>query len=292
MRSLLALILVLLAAPSALAQPLPVVASFSILADITRQVGGDAVHVTTLVPPDGDAHTYEPRPADLAAIRDAKLLVLNGMGLEGWMDRLAGAADGGAVRVVASAGVTPRTMLEEGRRITDPHAWQDPRNAVLYVRNIVDALARVDPAHADTYRANAERYSAAIRATDAWIERTLAPIPPARRHIITSHDAFFYYGARYHIDFRGVQGIDTEAEPTPRDIARLAVQIRQDGIRVVFVENMTDPRLAAALAQEANAIVGPKLYSDALSPPGGPAATYLAMLHHNTEAFVDALTKP
>ena len=269
---------------------MPVVASFSILGDIVKQVGGDAVAVTVLVPPGGDVHTYDPRPSDVLAIRAARVVVVNGLGLEGWMDRLVSGASGGAVRVVASTGVKPRSMSEGGRAVTDPHAWQDPRNAVIYADVIADALSRADPPDADLYRANADRFIAQVRETDAWIERTLSPIPPAQRRIITSHDAFGYYGARYGIAFRGVQGIDTESEPTPRDIATLAAQIRRDHIRVVFVENMTDPRFAAALAREAGAVVGPTVYSDSLSPPAGPAASYIAMLRYNTSAFAAALS--
>ena len=269
---------------------MPVVASFSILGDIVKQVGGDAVAVTVLVPPGGDVHTYDPRPSDVLAIRAARVVVVNGLGLEGWMDRLVSGASGGAVRVVASTGVKPRSMSEGGRAVTDPHAWQDPRNAVIYADVIADALSRADPPDADLYRANADRFIAQVRETDAWIERTLSPIPPAQRRIITSHDAFGYYGARYGIAFRGVQGIDTESEPTPRDIATLAAQIRRDHIRVVFVENMTDPRFAAALAREAGAVVGPTVYSDSLSPPDGPAASYIAMLRYNTSAFAAALS--
>jgi zinc/manganese transport system substrate-binding protein len=287
MRILLALLL-LMPAPAWAA--MPVVASFSILGDIVKQVGGDAVAVTVLVPPGGDVHTYDPRPSDVLAIRAARVVVVNGLGLEGWMDRLVSGASGGAVRVVASTGVKPRSMSEGGRAVTDPHAWQDPRNAVIYADVIADALSRADPPDADLYRANADRFIAQVRETDAWIERTLSPIPPAQRRIITSHDAFGYYGARYGIAFRGVQGIDTESEPTPRDIATLAAQIRRDHIRVVFVENMTDPRFAAALAREAGAVVGPTVYSDSLSPPAGPAASYIAMLRYNTSAFAAALS--
>jgi len=287
MRILLALLL-LLPAPAWAA--MPVVASFSILGDIVKQVGGDTVAVTVLVPPGGDVHTYDPRPSDVLAIRAARVVVVNGLGLEGWMDRLVSGASGGAVRVVASTGVKPRSMSEGGRAVTDPHAWQDPRNAVIYADVIADALSRADPPDADLYRANADRFIAQVRETDAWIERTLSPIPPAQRRIITSHDAFGYYGARYGIAFRGVQGIDTESEPTPRDIATLAAQIRRDHIRVVFVENMTDPRFAAALAREAGAVVGPTVYSDSLSPPAGPAASYIAMLRYNTSAFAAALS--
>ena len=278
-----------LAVPASAAAPIKVVASFSILADMVREIGGDEVSVTALVPPDGDAHTYEPRPSDLLAIQAAKLVVTNGLGLDAWMDRLIRGAGGSAARVVVSAEVTPRRMSEGGHQVLDPHAWQDPRHGVLYARAIIEGLIRTAPDRAGLIRAQGGRYVAAIQETDAWIERTLAPVPPPKRKIITSHDAFGYYGARYGIEFHAAQGIDTDAEPSARDIARLAAQIRREHIRAVFVENMTDPRIARALAREAGAAVGGTVYSDALSPPGGPAATYLAMFHHNTTLFAAAM---
>jgi zinc/manganese transport system substrate-binding protein len=283
--------LVALAVPAIAATPIRVVASFSVLADLVREIGGDEVSVTSLVPPDGDAHTYEPRPSDLRAIQGAKLVVTNGLGLDAWMDRLIEAAGGATARVVASAEVSPRRMSEAGRQVLDPHAWQDPRNGVLYARAITEGLIRVAPDRAERIRGQGERYIAAIQETDAWIERTLAPLPPDKRKVITSHDAFGYYGARYGIEFHAAQGIDTDAEPSARDISRLAAQIRREHIRAVFVENMTDPRLARALAREAGAVVGGTVYSDALSPPGGPAATYLAMLRHNTTLFAAAMAE-
>lgn len=280
-----------LAVPATAGEPLRVVASFSVLADMVGELGGDEVSVMSLVPPDGDAHTYEPRPSDLRAIRAAKLVVSNGLGLDARMDRLIQSAGGDAMRIVASAGVTPRRMSEGGRQVLDPHAWQDPRNGVLYAQAIVAGLTAAAPDRAGSIRAQAERYISAIRETDAWIERTLAPVPPEKRKIITSHDAFGYYGARYGIEFHAAQSIDTDAEPSARDIARLAAQIRREHIRAVFVENMTDPRLARALAHEAGAVVGGTVYSDALSPPGGPAATYLAMFRHNTKLFAAAMAE-
>ncbi len=278
-----------LATPALADEPIKVVASFSILADMVREIGGDRVAVTALVPPDGDAHTYSPRPSDLLAIRSAKLVVTNGLGFDAWMDRLIQSAGGSALHVIAAAGVTPRRMSEGGRQVLDPHAWQDPRNGVLYARAIIEGLIRAAPDRAGPFRAQGEHYIAAIRETDAWTLRTLAPVPPPKRKIITSHDAFGYFGARYGIEFHAAQGIDTDAEPSARDIARLAAQIRREHIRAVFVENMTDPRIARTLAREAGAVVGGTVYSDALSPPGGPADTYLALFRHNATLFAAAM---
>jgi zinc/manganese transport system substrate-binding protein len=272
------------------AGPLPVVASFSILGDLVRQVGGDLVAVNALVGPDGDAHVYEPRPRDLRTLMAAALLVRNGLGLEGWMDRLTGAAGfKGKVVVVASA-VVPRTMRENGGALTtDPHAWQDPCNAVLYVRAIAGGLASVDAANAAIYRAAAEQYSARIVQMDGWIEATMTAIPPGQRRIITTHDAFGYYGARYGVEFLSAEGISTEFEPSAKAIAALVRQIKREKVRAIFIENMTSPRMAEMLARETGAVLGGTIYSDALSPPGGPAATYLDMLQWNTKLFAKAM---
>lgn len=282
-RALLVSLPALLAA--APAGPLPVVASFSILADIVREVGGAAVSVRALVGPDADVHAFEPRPSDLMALRGAGLVVVNGLGLEGWLERLLPAAGGAAPVVVAASAVTPR-RLDDG---VDPHAWQDPRNGMLYARAIAAGLAGVLPAQAGTILARAEDYARRIAETDAWIGQQVASVPPGQRRILTSHEAFSYYGARYGIAFIGVQGIDTEAEPSAAAIAVLLRQIRALGIRAVFVENMTSPRLARMVAADSGAVLGGTVYSDALSPPGRPADTYLRMLRHNTTLFVQAM---
>ncbi len=269
--------------------PVPVVATFSVLADITAAIGGDAVAVTSLVPVDGDAHTYEPRPSDLVTLKGAKVLVKNGLGLEGWLDRLARSADFIGLTVVATRGVASRKMDEDGKIITDPHAWQDPRNGMIYARNIAEALAVAIPAHAAAIHDRADTYIRQIEEIDAWADKTLGAVPEGKRQIITSHDAFGYFGARFGITFHGVQGIDTDAEPSARDVATLVKQVRREHIKAVFVENMTDPRFAQMLAREAGATLGPAVYSDALSAPGGPADTYLEMFRHNVPLFARAM---
>jgi zinc/manganese transport system substrate-binding protein len=272
------------------AGPLRVVATFSILGDLTRQVGGDAVSVEALVGPDGDVHVYEPRPKDLRTLLAAGVLVRNGLGLEGWMDRLTGAAGFKGTVVVAAAKVTPRTMKEDGGAIaTDPHAWQDPANAILYVQAISAGLSVADPANASVYRESADRYAARIAQAGDWIAVTLAPIPADQRRIITTHDAFGYYGARYGVDFLSAEGISTEFEPSAKAIAALVRQIKREKVRAVFIENMTSPRMAEMLARETGAKLGGTVYSDALSRSDGPAATYLEMLRHNTTLFAGAM---
>ena len=269
--------------------PLRVLASFSILADLVRQVGGPAVVVDTLVGPDEDTHIYDPRPKDLRTLMAAAVLVRNGLGLEGWMDRLTGAAGFKGRVVVATDKVVPRAMKEKATIATDPHAWQDPRNAILYAQAIAEGLTAADPVNAPAYRDNLRAYSARIADTDAWIVSALAPVPAAQRRIITTHDAFGYYGARYGIEFLSAEGITTESEPSARAIAALVAQIRRERVRAVFIENMTSDRIARMLARETGAILGGTVYSDALSPPDGPAPTYLEMLRHNTMLFAPAM---
>jgi len=288
-RTLLAALPLLATARAWAAAPLNVVASFSILADITSVIGGDDIAVRTLVPVNGDAHVWEPKPGDLRAVHDAGALVQNGLDLEGWMARMPKAADFKGLLITASKAVTPRSMVEDGRTITDPHAWQDPRNGVLYARTIAEGLSHALPDANARIQSRADAYVAEIEATDRWITETLAAIPSAKRVILTSHDAFGYYGARYGITLRAVQGISTEGEPSAKDIATLVKQIKREHIHAVFVENMTDPRLSAAVARESGVPLGPAVYSDALSPAGGVAGTYLKMLRHNTARFAEAM---
>ena len=271
------------------AAPLAVVASFSVLADMARRVGGALVSVASLVPADTDAHAFQPTAADSRALATASVFIENGLGLEGWITRLGVASGFRGTRIVASTGVVPRMVRDGAAASRDPHAWQDPRNGVLYARAIAEGLAAADPVHADTYRASAAAYGAEIAETDAWIASRFAPVPVERRRIITTHDAFGYYGARYGIAFLAAQGMSADAEPSAKGIAALIGQMKREKIRTVFLENMTDPRLGKMLAREAGATLSGPLFSDALSAPDGPAPDYLAMLRHNTALFERAL---
>ncbi len=276
------------------ASPLPVVATFSILADLSRQVGGDRVGVTALVSPGSDVHVYEPSPDDARKVAAAKVLVVNGLGLEGWMDRLSKAAGSSARVVVASAGVKPRDMPAEGGgkgRETDPHAWQSIANVKIYVANIRDGLIAADPAGADAYRANANAFLKQLDALDGEVRAALGKIPPARRRIITTHDAFGYFGAAYGFAFVAPEGVSTESEASARDIARIIRQIKAEKFPAVFLENVTDPRLARRLAAESGARVGGTLYSDSLSRPDGPAGTYIDMMRNNIRELTAALAR-
>ncbi len=273
------------------AQPSPpmVATSFSILQDMVGRIAGDAVRTATLVPRDGDPHAFEPRPGDLATLHGAAVMVEDGLGLEGWLSRMVQASGFKGVRIVASAGITPRSLQEDGATVTDPHIWQDPALGRRMVQTIAAGLAKADPGNAARYRAEAASYAAELKRVEDEITQALAGIPKERRKVLTTHDAFAYYGARFGIQFIAIEGISTEAEPSPRALARIATQAKKDGLRSVFLENMTDPRLAQALAREAHLTVGAKLYADSLSPTDGPAATYIDLLRYNTTQLVASM---
>ena len=280
------------AAQDAPAVRIKVVATFSILGDLVRNVGGDRVAVTTLVGANGDAHVYSPTPGDAKDLAAARIVFVNGLGLEGWMTRLVTASGTKAPMIVVSTGVTPRRMPDEdkpGRLVTDPHAWQSVADAKTYVANIRDGLAAADPAGKAVYDTNAQAYLGKLDALEQEITTAIAAIPAARRKIITTHDAFGYFGAAYGMSFIAPEGLSTEAEPSAKDVARIIRQVRKQKIPAVFLENVADPRLMAQIARETGAALGGKLYSDALSEPGGPAGTYLDMMRHNIREFAKAL---
>lgn len=280
------------------APPVTVVATFSILGDMVKQVGGDDLTVKTLVGPGGDAHVYQPSPADAKELAAAKLVVVNGLGMEGWLDRLIRASGTKAPIVVASQGVTPQTMQEEGedgtgkaKLVTDPHCWQNLAYGQIYVKNIADGLAAVDPAHAAAYGQRAAAYEQQLAELDGWVRRQIGQVPPEKRKTITTHDAFGYFGQAYGVTFLAPVGISTESEPTAEGLAQLTRQIKAEHIRALFIENMTDPRLVRTLARESGAAVGGTIYSDSLSEPGGPADTYIKMFRHNVPELVAAMQK-
>lgn len=266
-------------------ESLSVVASFSIIGDFVRQVGGDRVTVTTLVGPDGDAHVYQPTPVDGRRIAQAKLIFVNGLGFEGWLERLVAAAKSKGTIVTLGKGVAARPG-EEG---TDPHAWQDVANAKVYVAEIRDALAAADPAGAEAYQANAAAYLARLDALDAETIKALEAIPKERRRVVSTHDAFGYFSARYGVAFIAPQGVSTEAEASARDIARIIDSVKQNKVGAVFLENIADPRLAKRIAAETGAKIGGTLYSDALSGPKGDGANYIDMMRHNVRELTKAL---
>ena len=308
-----------------------VVASFSILGDLVKEVGGDHIDLTTLVGPDGDAHVYAPSPADAKEMAEAKVVFVNGLGFEGWMERLVESSGSKAQLVTASKGVETIGFGEEEEHghghekeakhdhdhdhakeeaghdhrkeeaghehghdhdhgDIDPHAWQSVANAKIYVANIRDALVAAAPEEKDAFEANAKAYLAKLDALDAEVKAAVAAIPEKGRTIITSHDAFGYFAHEYGIEVVAPQGVSTEAEPTAKDVAKLITQIRDEDVKAVFVENITDPRMIERIAKEGGAKIGGALYSDALSQPDGPAGTYIDMIRHNIRTLSAGLS--
>lgn len=294
-RLLLAAAMIWTVAPAAAAAELPVVATFSILGDLVKNVGGARISLTTLVGPDGDAHVYSATPADAKNVAEAKVVFTNGLGFEGWIERLVKASGTKASVIVTTRGIKPRRM-EGGRGQgpshdeTDPHAWQSVANVKVYVANIRDALSKADPAGKADYEANASAYLAKLDELEKDIRSAVGSIPATRRKVITSHNAFGYFQAAYGIDFIAPQGVSTESEASARDVAHIIRQIKAQKIPAVFLENVSDPRLQRRIADETGAKIGGTLFSDALSGAQGPAATYIDMIRHNLRQFAEALT--
>ncbi len=294
----LALFLLIPAAASA-KDKLSVVTSFSILADMTAHVGGDHVTVTSLITPDGDAHVFTPTPIHVKALGEADVFVMNGLGFEAWAEKLVRSANFKGVSAVAARGVKTLGAADEhahghhahdGRDgESDPHAWQNIKNGIVYVANIRDALANADPAHAADYRANAERYIAELKALHKWVKAEIGKVPAAKRKVITSHDAFRYFGHAYGVDFIAPAGVNEETEPSARDVARTIDQMRKQRITALFIENVSDGRLIEQLRRDGGATIGGTIYSDALSAASGPANSYTRMFRHNVEQLVPAM---
>jgi len=279
------------------AAPMPVVATFSILADFVKQVGGDRIALTTLVAPGADAHVYSPTPADARALAAARLIFVNGLGFEGWVNRLIRSSGTKATIVTATAGIRPiRAEKSHGHSHAghdhgenDPHAWQSVSNAKVYVANVLSALSAADPAGKDTYEANAKAYTASLDALERDMRSGLGALPAERRKIITSHDAFRYFEQAYGVTFISPRGLSTSAEPTPQAVGRIIRQIRAEKIPAVFLENISDQRLMKRIADETGARIGGTLHSDALTPAGGPATTYVEMMRYNLRQLTTAL---
>jgi zinc/manganese transport system substrate-binding protein len=264
---------------------LNVVASFSIVGDFVRNVGGNSVSVTTLVGPDSDVHVYAPAPVDAKKIADAKVVIVNGLGLEGWLPRLLQASGGKAPIVVATNGIAPLKLGSDA----DPHAWQSVSNAKIYVANIRDALVAAAPADAEVFRSNAQAYLLKLDALDREVREAVALIPKARRKVISTHDAFGYFAAAYGIEFIAPSGVSTDSEASARDIAGIITQIKTSKIPAVFLENISDDRLIRRIAAETGARIGGTLFSDSLTGEKGDAPTYIDMVRHNIRALTGAL---
>ena len=300
-------------------EPLPVVATFSILGDMVERIGGEHIALTTLVGPDGDAHVYQPTPKVARSVAEADVLFLNGLEFEGWLERLAEAASFGGAMVVATKGVVPIAFDDHDDHddhdehddhddhaehdkhddhddhaghdhgAFDPHAWHSLENAVIYANNIAAGLAQADPENAGDYYANRAAFISEIETLSADIEAMMKRLPADKRTVVTPHDAFGYFAASYDLTFVAPQGMSTESEASAGDVAALITQIREDSISAVFIESITDNRMMEQIANETGATIGGTLYSDALSAQSGPASTYLDMMRHNATTLIDAL---
>lgn len=265
--------------------PLRVVATFSVLADMVREVGGPAVEVASLVGPNADAHMFAPTPADARRVASADLVVVNGLNYEGWIERLIRASGYKGPVLVASEGITPRRV---GRGI-DPHAWQSLAHAKQYVENIRAALVAAAPTRRAEIDTRAAAYLQRITALEQDTLARIGRLPAQQRRVITAHDAFGYFAAAYGVEFVSPRGWSTDSEPSADAVARIVRQARAQQVGALLLENISDPRLIERIAREAGVGVGGALYSDALSPPGAAADTYLRMFAHNVRTIVEAL---
>jgi zinc/manganese transport system substrate-binding protein len=290
-------------AASADAAPLKVVASFTVLGDLAQQVGDDDVTVTTLVGADGDTHVFQPTPNDAKALKEADVIIINGLGFEGWMSRLIESSGTKAPVITASQGIAKTLTMaekeEEGHNghhhhhhgSTDPHAWQSLTNGRVYVKNIAAALQKADPANSKDYTDRSAKLDAELAALDAWVKKEIATVPEAKRRVITTHDAFGYFADAYQVTFLAPTGFSTDDEPSAKEMKQLVQQIKSGKTRALFFETMSNPNVIKQLATETGAVVGPALYADALSGDAGNAPTYQAMFQYNVTEMVKGMNQ-
>lgn len=284
------------ATPVLAVEPLPVVASFSILADLVKQVGGPHVAVTSLVGPNADAHVFDPTPADAKRLASAKLVIINGLGFEGWMSRLIKSSGYKGPVVTASKGIKtiPMANHDHGHKhahsAPDPHAWQSLLNVPQYVENIRVALTAAIPAQAADFQARASDYLKQIDTLEKSTQARIAAVPLERRRVITSHDAFGYFARAYKINFYPLQGLSTGSEPSAADVARIVNEIKKNKVTAIFAENISDPRVLERVAKDTGAAIGGTLYADALSEPGTPADTFLKMFAYNVDTILAGIS--
>lgn len=274
-------------AGAASAKTLDAVASFTVLADVVKQVGGDHVNVKSLVPPNGDPHDFEPSPNDAKSLKEADITFISGEGLEHWFEKLVTASGYNGKPYVVSQGITTRKMEEDGKTVTDPHVWNSPVNVKIWVANIEKALVASDPEDAADFKANAAKYSKQLDALNTYAKSVIETVPKDRRKILTSHDAFGYFGREYGVQFLSPVGLSTEAEASAADVAKLIDQIKAEKVKTYFFENSNDSRLVQQIAKATGAQPGGELYVESLSKADGPAPTYAKMFRYN----VDQLSK-
>lgn len=286
----LAFALALSVSGAASAAPIKAVASITIIADMVHEVGGDLVEVQSIVGPNGDAHSYEARPQDSKTLNASQIVFINGLGLDPWIEKLTTSSGFKGPLVVVTKRIKTHQFDEDGKQVTDPHAWQDLSNGQIYVTNIAKALCEVDAADCPTFNANASAYNAKLAAIDAELITKFSAVPEPNRQVVTTHDAFGYFSIAYGVRFLAPEGFATEAEPSAAAIAKLVRQIKHDNIKALFFENMSDNRVIEAIAAETGVHAGPPLYADALSKPDEPGATYLQMFKYNSQTLLAAMT--
>jgi len=301
-------------------EKLPIVASFSILGDLVSQVGGEHIELTTLVKENGDAHVYSPTPKDVQAVRNAKVLVTNGLNFEGWVPRLLESSHFEGATIVASTGVQGIEVGEEHEEYdhdtheheehdhdaheheehnhdahghhhegTDPHAWHSIDNVKIYIQNIEKGLSKIDPRNAADYQKNAQAYLSKLEKLDVELHAKIDSIPETQRKVITPHEAFTYFSREFNVEFIAPQGTSTESEASAADMAAIIKQIRSENIKAVFMENISDNRIVEQISQETDAVIGGKLFTGALSETGGDAPTYIEMMRYNVSTIASAL---
>ena len=291
-RSILALLtsaLLTITADAASAKTLQVVASFTVLSDVVQQVGGDHVHIRSLVGPNGDPHQFEPSPEDAKNLKNADIVFLSGEGLERWFEKLVKASGYQGSPIIVSTGIRLRERQRKGQASDDPHVWNSPANVQVWVSNIEKALVALDPADATDFHANAARYSKELQVLDTYAHSKIDPVPVDKRKVLTTHDAFGYLGRDYGITFLSPLGLSTEMEASAADVAKLIDQIKKEKVTVYFFENSNDPRLVQQIAAATGARPGGELYAEALSPADGPAPTYAKMFRHNIDEIAQAM---
>ena len=281
--------LLLISSQVAFAGTVKTVASFSVLADIVKQVGGEHVEVASLVGPGGDPHTFEPTPQDSVLLKGSDVVFVSGLGLEGWMERLVQASGYQGKVIVASEGISTRKMDEDGEIITDPHAWNSAKNGEQYARNVMEALIDASPEDADYFRQHGQAYINKLEKLNRWAKKSFAGIPQEKRKVLTSHDAFGYFGQEYGVEFLSPVGFSTESEASANQVAKLIQQIKQRGIQAYFIENQTDPRLVEQIAKATGAKAGGELYPESLTESDGEAATYIDAFTHNVNIMLDSM---
>lgn len=278
----------------AVEKKLKIVASFSILGDLTRQIGGEDVDVDIIVPENADPHIYEPKPLDVKKLSQADLVIVNGLGFEGWFNRLIINSGYKSEVIVAANTVIPRVLhMSQGINATDPHAWHNVKNAILYVIEIKQALQKKLPEKKEEIEARAKTYINVLQELDHWVHSQFNNLDSHLRKVITTHDAFAYFGAEYDIEFLAPVGISTDAQPTAAKVAELITTIKAQNIKAIFIENLADGRLINEIAKEANVEVDGTLYADSLSNPSdlkSPAPTYVEMIRYNTISLHKKLT--